>query len=51
MKNNAEISLTYCKINKIKAGSGPKPWITCARPGLNCAHPTGCSRNNKCYYS
>jgi hypothetical protein len=39
------------KTKKIKA-AGPKPWITCVRPGNNsCAHPTTCSKNNKCYYS
>lgn len=39
------------KTKKIKAG-GPKPRITCFRPGNNsCAHPTTCSKNNKCYYS
>ena len=32
--------------------SGPKPWINCVRPGNNsCAHPSSCSRTNKCHYS
>ena len=36
---------------RINAG-GPKPWITCVRPGnSSCAHPTTCSKNNKCHYS
>jgi len=36
---------------KIKA-AGPKPWITCVRPGnSSCAHPTTCTKNNKCHYS
>lgn len=34
-----------------KGGAETKGKITCVRPGNNsCAHPSTCSRLNKCYY-